>query len=213
MTRCRACLPLVAVAVALALAAAGCGGEEQGASTAFAPFDTPLDVGAVELPDVSPTGRGAPVAMGAAPGGVQLVFFGYTTCPDVCPTTLARIRQARRDLDAAEASRVSVAFVTVDLERDTPERLNGYVGSFVPRYLAFRAASPAALACAERAFKAAHTIERKADGAIAVTHTSVLYAVDDTAHAIGMWRYGTAPEAIADDLRRLLDDAATGAGS
>lgn len=192
-------------AATLVLVAAGCGGEDT--PTTLSRFDQPLDVSAVALPDVSPAGRGEAVPMGAAPGGLQLVFFGYTTCPDICPTTLARIRAVRRALAPAEASRLSVAFVTVDLARDTPARLNGYLGSFLPRYRAFRATSAAELATAERAFKAAHTIARGKDGTVEVSHTSVLYVVDDSARAVAMFRYGTDPEDMTTDVRRLLDDA------
>jgi protein SCO1/2 len=76
-------------------------------------------VSQVALPDVSPEARGRPFPMRAAENAILLVFFGYTTCPDICPTTLATIRTALAGLDPADAARVEVAFVTVNLARDT----------------------------------------------------------------------------------------------
>src|SRR5215210_6628433 len=63
-------------------------------------------------------------------GNVVLLFFGYTSCPDICPTTLAELKQALEKLDAEDAQQVRVLFVTVDPQRDTPERVQEYVDHF-----------------------------------------------------------------------------------
>lgn len=68
-------------------------------------------------------------------GRVVLLFFGYTSCPDICPTTLAELNQAMGKLRESEADRVQVVFVTVDPERDTPERTQEYVNHFNPGFI------------------------------------------------------------------------------
>src|SRR5687767_12669306 len=68
-------------------------------------------------------------------GDVVLVFFGYTACPDVCPTTLAELRQALSELNARDVERVKVVFVTVDPDRDSPERVQEYVAQFNPAFI------------------------------------------------------------------------------
>lgn len=67
--------------------------------------------------------------------GIVLLFFGYTSCPDVCPTTLAELNQALEKLDEDEANKVQVIFVTVDPDRDTPERTQEYVNHFNPNFV------------------------------------------------------------------------------
>jgi len=68
-------------------------------------------------------------------GDVVLLFFGYTSCPDVCPTTLAELRQALSEFNEQDAQQVRVVFVTVDPERDTPERVQEYVDQFNPAFI------------------------------------------------------------------------------
>jgi protein SCO1/2 len=68
-------------------------------------------------------------------GKIVLLFFGYTSCPDVCPATMAELNQAMRELDKGEADQVRVLFVTVDPARDTPERAQEYVNHFNPEFI------------------------------------------------------------------------------
>jgi protein SCO1/2 len=68
-------------------------------------------------------------------GEIVLLFFGYTSCPDICPTTLAELNQALEKLDQDDADRVQVVFITVDPERDTPERTQVYVNNFNPEFI------------------------------------------------------------------------------
>jgi protein SCO1/2 len=68
-------------------------------------------------------------------GDVVLLFFGYTSCPDVCPTTLAELRQALSEFNEQDAQQVRVVFVTVDPERDSPERMQEYVDQFNPAFI------------------------------------------------------------------------------
>ena len=107
-------------------------------------------------------------------GHPSLVYFGYTHCPDICPTTLAQISDALAKLPGAP---VKVYFITVDPERDTAKLMGDYVSSFDPRIVGL-SGSPEAVAQAERAYR---VYARKApgrDGDYAMDHSSVIYLMD-----------------------------------
>ncbi len=143
------------------------------------------------------------------PGHVNLVYFGYTSCPDVCPTTLSDLRRALRELGEERASQVSLIFVTVDPERDTTEILDGFVSSFVPRNHVVRFTDPAVLAEAQRPFMARSQIgPRSDDGTYEVAHTGLLYAVGSGGTVLVEWPFGTSSDAIAADLATVLDSEA-----
>jgi protein SCO1/2 len=92
------------------------------------------------LPDLNMTDQdGAPVAVDELKGQWTLLFFGYTFCPDICPTTLAQIRQVRSELSAEDAGRLRVVLVSVDPDRDTPQRLKEYLGFFDKQYVGLTA--------------------------------------------------------------------------
>ena len=135
---------LATLLVALLLAAVGCGtASETTSATGDAPAgstapdqiegmrrDPPLDVSGVTLPEVSPGQPDQPFELVARPGHLLFVYFGYTHCPDLCPTTMADLRKGLKQL-GPDAERVDVAFVTVDPERDTADVLPTYLSSFV----------------------------------------------------------------------------------
>lgn len=92
------------------------------------------------LPELNMTNQdGAPVAVDELKGQWTLLFFGYTFCPDICPTTLAQIRQVRSELSAQDAARLQVVLVSVDPNRDTPQRLKEYLGFFDKQYVGLTA--------------------------------------------------------------------------
>jgi protein SCO1 len=196
----------VALTAVLALLAGACGddGGDGGAAFEGITRDDPLQVGTVSLPEVAP---GQPerefTFRAAAPGELLAVYFGYTTCPDLCPATLADVRNALAQL-GPDAERVSVALVTVDPERDTPEVMARYLGSFVERGHTLRTEDPDALAAAEAAFGASHTISVDDAGRIEVAHTSITYVVDHTGAVLVEWPFGVDGEAMAHDLRLLF---------
>lgn len=158
--------------------------------------------------------RGKPGALADFQGKAVLVFFGYTACPDVCPTTLARLAEVMKKL-GGEAERVQVILVTVDPERDKPDRLAAYVGAFNPTFIGLAGDMPATEAVA-REFKVffsrskagastghAHHHEAAADS-YTVDHSSGSY-VFDPAGRIRLYVKDDAPvDAIASDLKRLL---------
>lgn len=192
----------LAVATGLALALAGCGGSSP-TYTAFV-RKPPPDVGATApaLPDA--TAAGAPFRFAAPAKGVLLVFFGYTMCPDVCPTTLSDLGVAVRGLTPEEQARIRVAFVTVDPRRDTAPVSARYIRSFFRKGHALRTGDAAQLAAAAKAFGAAYRVTRAKNGEVDVIHSAFTYAVDDQGKLRLQWRFGTAKKAFADDLHTLL---------
>ena len=161
------------------------------------------DVGEVVLPDVA--NGGVEFAMRAEPDQALVVYFGFTSCPDVCPTTLADLKAALADLGAT-AERVQFAMVTIDPERDFDETLTAYVSAFVPSGHALRTADDAALRAATDAFAADYSVIRT-DDAIDVLHTAYLYAIDDEGKIRLVWPFGAEPDRIASDLSEMLDGA------
>lgn len=101
---------------------------------AGAPPPTPYPAPALELEDLD----GEPVNLASFRGRVSVVFFGFTNCPDVCPATLLNLSRAMEELSSRERDRVQVIFVTVDPERDTPDRLREWMQNFDPSFLALR---------------------------------------------------------------------------
>lgn len=139
-------------------------------------------------------------------GKVVVVFFGFTHCPDVCPTTLAEFNAALQQL-GENARRVQVLFITVDPERDTPEVLGPYVSAFNPDFLGLTG-TPEQIAGVAREFK---IIYRKVDGSrpgsYSVDHSAGTY-IFDTAGRLRLYAsYGEESAAIASDIQALLHNS------
>lgn len=168
----------------------------------------PLAVGAVTLPDAANAGED--LTMRARPGALLLVYFGYTMCPDICPTTMSDIAVALRKIDAA--ADVDVAMVTVDPARDTDEVLSEYMGHFFPNsgHHALRTEDEALLASAKEAFGVQSEIEEHAPGTddYEVAHTAVTYVVDEAGNVVVEWPFGISSDVMASDLGILLEEAA-----
>ncbi|MEM9566347.1 MAG: SCO family protein [Actinomycetota bacterium] len=198
---------VLAMAVALGLLLAACGDSEP-ETQAFAGFErtpTPV-VDEHELPAIEADGSETPFSFRAATGELLLVYFGYTSCPDVCPTTLSDLARASGRLDD-RAERIDVAMITIDPQVDTPEILTGYVRSFVPDATAIRTVDDAELRPVADLFGADYgTIEQ--NGEETVFHTGSLYAVDDAGQLVLTWPFGVSTEDLEQDLSRLLDEIA-----
>lgn len=138
-------------------------------------------------------------------GKVVAVFFGYTHCPDVCPTTLSDFAMALKLL-GKDAEKVQVIFVTLDPERDTPELLAQYVPSFDPGFLGMYA-NPATTAKLAKDFKVFYQ-KQPADkhGRYTMDHSAGTFVYDPQGHLRLYMSYGQGPEAIAKDLAQLLDN-------
>lgn len=200
-------------AIVLALALVGCGDESSSPDTTeessglsgYTREPTP-SVAEVQLPLVGGAGD-LPAA--AEQGGLRVVYFGYTSCPDVCPTTMSDLKRALAQLPEEDAARVQVVMVTIDPDRDVDEKLGAYVGTFIEDGQASRITDPAALQAAADAFGASYKVETAEDGEIEVSHSADLYVVDDQGDIILQWPFGTTYEDIADDLSALLAGSAS----
>lgn len=145
---------------------------------------------------------GRPVDLAALRGDVVVLYFGYTFCPDVCPTTLAMAARAREQL-GGDADRVHVMMVSVDPERDDIDRVRDYVLAFDPSFLG----ATGSLADVEQV--AATYGVFFAEGAplgdgYAVDHTATLMAIDTEGKLRIVWSPDVTADALADDLRELL---------
>lgn len=140
-------------------------------------------------------------------GKVTVVFFGYTQCPDVCPTTMAELAQLKRSL-GPEGDKLQAVFVTVDPERDRPELLKAYVSGFDPAFVALRGTAEQTAVTA-KSFKVFYAKVPAKDGGSGYTmdHTAGSYVFDARGRLRLFERYGTKPEDLRADLKRLLDGA------
>jgi protein SCO1/2 len=203
------------VAVASALVFSGCGSDGTTNELNGMTRQPPTTVGDVTLPDVSPNSTTGSASLKGEGDGLALVYFGFTSCPDVCPTTLADLRLALEGLDEEQRDRIRVAMVTVDPKRDTAEVLNGYLGYFFPqsRYSALRTTDTSQLARAETEFGASHTIGKtKKDGSYDVDHSAQTYVVNADGVVEVEWPFGTTAEDMRSDLELLLDEPAETSG-
>ena len=139
-------------------------------------------------------------------GKVVLLYFGYTRCPDACPTTLTTLSQAVSLLGNA-GTRVRVLFVTVDPQRDTTGVLKQYVSAFGREFTGLRG-DDAALSQLTRRYRVAYRLEPPdADGNYAVDHSSAVFVFDSRGRARLLANAGDTAKAIASDLKRLIPDA------
>jgi protein SCO1 len=151
------------------------------------------------LPDSS----GQPRTLADFKGKVSVVFFGYTHCPDVCPTTLAEMAEVKAML-GKDGERVQAVFVTVDPERDTAPILEAYMNNFGPGFIALRG-SPEQTAAAAREFKVFYMkVPGKTEGSYTVDHTAGSYIIDAKGRLRLFARYGMPADALASDLKQLL---------
>ena len=186
------------------LATGGLGGCDRGDSAARPQFHATDITGAdfgrhLELPDQNGRVR----TLDDFKGKVTLLFFGYTQCPDVCPTTLAELARIKKEL-GAEGDRIQGVFVTVDPERDTPAVLKAYVSSFDPTFVALRG-SPEQTAAAAKEFKVFYArVDGKTPGSYTMDHTAASYVLDPQGRLRLFVRYGSPPQDLAADLKALL---------
>lgn len=159
----------------------------------------PLDVSEVTLPAAD----GTEITMVAQPGGIRLVYFGYTTCPDICPATLAYVEKALNGQSETDRAKVDVDMITIDPSVDSPEILSAYIQQFVPNGHAIHTMDPVLLRAAANTFGASYRIQYQ-DGKRVVAHTDDLYAVDDTGTVVLAWPFGHALAEVEQDLTRLL---------
>lgn len=194
---------LLAVALA-SISLAACGSEDTPTALTGIVVEPPPNVSAVVLPDVA--AGGADFVTVAPEDKLLLVYFGYTSCPDICPATLAQLRGAVAEIGVGD--QIEVAMVTVDPERDVPEKLTEYLHTFFPEGHALRTDDDARLKNAANAFGAAYEVTKTEDGEVDVGHTALLYAVDSEGRILVIWPFGTSTPDLQNDLRYLLAQGA-----
>lgn len=137
-------------------------------------------------------------------GKVVVMFFGYTQCPDVCPTTLTEMQQTMVLL-GPQADKVQVLFVTVDPARDTAAILKQYVPSFDPRFIGLRPADEVALEKVTKDFKIYNKkVPGLSPGSYTIDHTAGSYVFDPEGHLRLYIKHAQGPETLAHDLKELL---------
>ncbi len=186
------------LAVAFAVLLAGCGGEQ--AKPGFKLTDV---TGAGFGKELNLTDHnGQPRTLADFRGKVVTVFFGFTHCPDVCPTTLAEMAQVAKAL-GPEADKLQVLFVTVDPERDTPQVLKQYVPSFHPSFLGLTG-DAAATAAAAKSFKVFFQKQPVKGGSYSVDHGAGTFILDREGRLRLFAQYGQGAPALLHDIRLLL---------
>ena len=152
----------------------------------------------LELPDVD----GQPRTLADWKGKVTVVFFGYTQCPDVCPTTMADLAAIRKSL-GADGDKLQSVFVTIDPERDTPEVLKAYVANFGPGFTALRG-TPDQTAAAAKEFKVFYAkVPGRNGGSYTMDHSAASF-VFDTAGRVRLYvPYGGDSKKFAADLKLI----------
>jgi protein SCO1/2 len=139
-------------------------------------------------------------------GKVVVMFFGYTQCPDVCPTTMADMAEVKKAL-GADGDKLQVLFVSVDPERDTPELLKAYMENFDPTFLALYA-PPQKLEQVAKDFKVYYKkVEGKTPTSYSMDHSAGSYIYDTKGQLRLFSRYGSPKDAVIKDIQTLLKGA------
>ena len=152
----------------------------------------------LELPDVD----GQPRTLADWKGKVTVVFFGYTQCPDVCPTTMADLAAIRKSL-GADGAKLQSVFVTIDPERDTPEVLKAYVANFGPGFTALRG-TPDQTAVAAKEFKVFYAkVPGRNGGSYTMDHSAASFVFDPAGRVRLYVPYGGDSKKFAADLKLI----------
>lgn len=189
-------LPFLAALALLTVLLAACG-QHQFSGTVI---DPPKPAKDFTITDAS----GRPFTLSAQKGNVVALFFGFTNCPDVCPTELADLAAVKRRL-GADGERLKVAVISVDPERDTPERMARYVTSFDPSFTGLRADRPQLDALMKDYGVTAilHELPGSALG-YTVDHSAFLYIIDKQGNLRMLFSHGSSLDGMTSDLRYLI---------
>lgn len=147
-----------------------------------------------------------PVALADFRGKAVLLYFGYTYCPDVCPTSLSATAAGLNQLSAEELAKVAVLFVSVDPKRDTPARLKEY-GAFFHPAIVGATGSPEAIADIGRRygiFYAEQKVATAGEGYV-VDHSSETYVIGRDGRLLGKLPHGAPPEQVVAEIRKVLN--------
>ena len=136
-------------------------------------------------------------------GRWMLVYFGYTHCPDACPTALQDMANAVDALGPDAARKVALLFITIDPERDTPALIQDYVSAFNAPITAL-SGTPEQIAAAARAYRVYYAKHPRDDGGYDMDHSSIIYLMDPAGKLVGNFTHETPPDAITAKLKGVL---------
>jgi protein SCO1/2 len=182
------------------------------AFAAYAGNKVDLKTGAFDPPRAAPDfslsgSNGADVKLNRYRGKVVALGFGYTSCPEICPTTMAFLAQARRQLGAA-GNDLQVLYVTVDPERDNADKLRKFVTAFDPSFVG-ATGTPAQLAAVRNAYGIqVKRLAPMSDGNYLIHHSSFVYLIDRGGDIRAMMPYGVSVDDIVHDVKALLAKSA-----
>ena len=195
---------LILAGAAAALALGGCdrlGGLVGGSTPGFKAVDI---TGAQYAKDFDlADGDGRRWKLADFSGKVTVVFFGFTQCPDVCPTTMIELAEVKQRL-GADGARVQGVFVTIDPERDTPEVLKAYVANFGAGFVGLRGSAEETAAIAKHFKVYYNKVPGKTPTSYTMDHTAGSYVFDASGRVRLFTRHGTGPDALVHDLKILL---------
>ena len=160
----------------------------------------------VKAPETMLRSANGPVRLSDFQGKIVLLYFGYTSCPDVCPTSLANFKLALNELSPEEAAQVQVIFVSVDPARDTSEALGRYVKMFQDDFIG-ATGTREEIDWMVNAFDAKYTIEPSdANGNYSVSHSAFTMVLDRNGYYVMNWEHGTPSTAMSEDLKNLIEN-------
>jgi protein SCO1/2 len=139
-------------------------------------------------------------------GKTVLLFFGYTSCPDVCPTTMAELKQALVKLGEEDAKQVQVLFVTVDPERDTPERVQEYVDHFNSNFIGLSGTESELADVWKNYGVFRETVEGTSAAGYLVSHTARVTLIDKDGNLRLSYAFNTPVDSIVHDLKLILNE-------
>jgi cytochrome oxidase Cu insertion factor (SCO1/SenC/PrrC family) len=148
---------------------------------------------------------GRTVTSDSLKGKPTLIYFGFTYCPDVCPTSLLLMENAIEKLGPDAAKKVNLVFITVDPERDTPAQLAQYVPSFHPRLIGLTGTAEQ-IAAVQKAYRvyAKKVADDKSSAGFTFDHTSIMYLMDPKGQYVAHFTHATPVDRIAERLRKAL---------
>ena len=148
--------------------------------------------------------QGRPFGPANLRGHWSLMFFGYTNCPDFCPTTLTTLALVEKQLRAAKAVEPQVIFVSLDAKRDTPAQLNRYVPNFDPAFVGLTAADQASIEAIAKRWGIAVAIQSAPNGDYIVDHSEAIFAIDPDGNLAAILTGPFTVDALQGDFRRIL---------
>ena len=182
------------------LALASFFGQEKEASLRGTVYDPPIPA-----PDFTLTsGDGQVFRLSEQRGRIVLLFFGYTSCPDVCPTTLAELKQVFQKLSSDEQERIRVFFITVDPQRDSPERVQQYASRFHPACIGLSGSEEVLTPVWQAYGVYREVLPAESASGYLVAHSAWIYLVDPEGNLRLTFPFGTPSEDILFDLKILL---------